>query len=246
MAYRWSSTTHRLTLSSPSSPRPGTDGTVVILVKPNWSSGDSATHPLWFFKGSSSGEFSFQKFSDNKVYIGWYGAADHRVVVNDTGLFTAGTWASHIFTWTDAGDDARYYVENVEVGSRTSTVTTFSLGNISVGNYDASVGSANANADLAEFAFWSVRLDEAERKALKNGYSPILIRPTSLQAYFPLVRGVNDVRGMVLTVSGPAVADHSRVILSLRQRVILPMTGYSGFKAAWARNRNVILGARVV
>ncbi len=68
---------------------------------------------------------------------------------------------------------------------------------------------------IAEAAIWSVALTAAEIVSLAKGFSPLLVRPASLAAYWPLVgrnspetdpRGGND-----LTVTGATAADHVRV-----------------------------------
>lgn len=66
---------------------------------------------------------------------------------------------------------------------------------------------------IAEAAIWNLALIEAEVAALAKGFSPLLIRPDRLVAYWPLIRGINDrVGGYNMTASGTTVSEHPRVI----------------------------------
>ena len=69
---------------------------------------------------------------------------------------------------------------------------------------------------IAEAAIWSAALDAAEVAALAKGFSPLLIRPTSLAAYWPLLG--NDASELDrwksrfdMTVTVATKADHIRI-----------------------------------
>lgn len=69
---------------------------------------------------------------------------------------------------------------------------------------------------IAEAAVWDAALTDAEVAILALGVSPLLVRPASLVAYWPLIgrnSPENDRVGTFpLTVTGATVADHCRII----------------------------------
>jgi len=69
------------------------------------------------------------------------------------------------------------------------------------------------NGDLADIAVWDVALTDDEIVSLAKGFKPYRIRPQSLRTYVPLIRNVQDVRGVVslTATNGPTVANHPRV-----------------------------------
>jgi len=69
------------------------------------------------------------------------------------------------------------------------------------------------NGDLADVAVWDVALTADEITSLAKGFKPCRIRPQSLRTYVPLIRNIQDLRGVVslTATNGPTVADHPRV-----------------------------------
>jgi len=195
---------------------PTSAGTLAVRVKPNWNHNDSTDHVLWFFGSAATPFLAYQKYNDNNVYIGWHSGGDQRITAAaDSAMFTNGTWASHVFTWSDSGDDEKLYVDSVQKGSRTSTLTTSTLSviNCTIGNYSETFDFP-AHASMADFAQWSVVLTADERVAYDKGFSPQMIRPASLLVYLPLVRDVLDVKGSAFTNTGGTAAPHPRVFMS--------------------------------
>lgn len=95
--------------------------------------------------------------------------------------------------------------------------------------------AANADAtlrfigEMAEVAVYSAALDASEITALSKGFSPILIRPASLVAYWPLIGSYspeidvwkNNLSG---TITGsPSASAHPRVYYPTGQ-MIMPIT----------------------
>jgi hypothetical protein len=77
------------------------------------------------------------------------------------------------------------------------------------------------NGKIAECAIWNVALGAAEIAALAKGFSPLLIRPTSLVAYWPLIGRTSPEicpkGGFDMTVvNGPTGAEHPRVVVPRR------------------------------
>lgn len=196
-------------------------GTIFLRARPNWNHNDSATHVLFQF-GSSSEAPSFQKFSDNNIYIGFNGGGhgDQRIsVAADSAMFLNGVWTSHVFTWDDAAEAEYYYADNVQKGSRTTTLTTFSASTLTLGNYDPALLQVNFNGALAEFGRWSRVLDAAEREIIQKTGTPLSVL-RGLVEYKPLVGRyspeIDLTGGASLAVTGAGAADHPRVLYPRR------------------------------
>src|SRR3990167_238863 len=83
---------------------------------------------------------------------------------------------------------------------------------------DASVNNPATLTTIAESAIWNAALTAAEILQLSLGYSPLFVRPESLVAYYPLIRGDSSgnepdyMGGLTMVEQGTvAVATHARV-----------------------------------
>jgi hypothetical protein len=118
------------------------------------------------------------------------------------------------------GSTVKCYVAGSEVGSASlgamdNDTVRFNLGN----------GAGAWNGDIAEVAQWSVALTTDEIAALAKGLSPLLVRPTALQFYAPVIGRYSSepaiVGGYTGTIFGTAtVADHPRIIYPESPRVL--------------------------
>lgn len=134
----------------------------------------------------------------------------------DLGNVTNGAW-HHIAVQpgNSPGATARLYVDGTLRGTATvgangvdGTASPYKIGKIGDTFWSPYAG------DLAEFANWSVVLTADEIASLAKRASPLLIRPSALVGYTPMVRDVFDVRGVngAPTLTGTAVAEHPPVI----------------------------------
>ena len=74
-------------------------------------------------------------------------------------------------------------------------------------------GSGFDDGTISEIGMWNTALTTPEMQTLALGVSPLLVRPSALFLYWPLVREAQGIIGGSLTVVGsPAVAVHPRVI----------------------------------
>jgi hypothetical protein len=166
---------------------------------------------FWWYNYTAGKALSFQKFTDNNVYIGWNASNDARIVAADTGIFSSGAWKNHILTWNNVTPLSTYYAAAVSKGTSSVNPTFGTLGSLSIGNTDATTGNSACTCALAEFGMWNVVLTAAEISALTNGARPYTIRPVSLLAYYPL-DGIQspepDISGnaLNLTVTGATLA----------------------------------------
>ena len=90
---------------------------------------------------------------------------------------------------------------------------------------------------MAEAAVWDVALNDDEVAALAHGYSPRLIRPDHLAAYWPLggLPGQNDkdlLGSHELTAyNTPSWTDHPPLVYPVRPQVVT--AGPTGSKIPW-------------
>lgn len=106
-------------------------------------------------------------------------------------------------------------------GSNTTSVTPTSLDRTNVGAlYDAGALGSFFDGAVCEVAFWNEALTQSEHFQMRAGLPPILVRPSALVAYFPMVRNTNDIKAQqALTVSGATVVDHFSVRRAPRRRM---------------------------
>lgn len=140
--------------------------------------------------------------------------------VTVTGLWSAGSWVHIAIAYNKTGSVIQIYVNGVEIGAggaQSGTWGTATLGtNMRLG-VNGGLSSGFFDGDIAEVGMWSVVLDAAEIAALAKGFSPSLIRPTSLNAYWPIFGNNSpeldrrkNAYDLTLTAS-PAKSDHPRM-----------------------------------
>lgn len=124
-----------------------------------------------------------------------------------------------------ANDARAAYLNGSGKGTNATSITPSGIDRCAVGvGYGSSltqplapVGSGG-DGFIAEVGVWSAALDDAEVAALATGLSPLLVRPSSLVRYFPLLGLYSpeiDLRGgagLTMTGTVPAYAQHVRVI----------------------------------
>ena len=120
-----------------------------------------------------------------------------------------------------AANARQVWLDNAGNATNTTSLTPGTLTKTSVGAHDnGGTLSGNIAHELADVALWSVALTTEEREALKNGLSPALIRPDKLEIYLPLMRSATDFMGGAFTVTAATVADHPRVYMPARSRIV--------------------------
>lgn len=140
---------------------------------------------------------------------------------------TANQWY-HIAGTVETAGDKYCYLNGVPGAVQSSNVDPSAIDRVAFGAMARlSVGSY-LSGGVAEAAIWNVVLTQAEISSLAAGYSPLLIRPQRLVAYWPLIRegaaGVyKDIIGGLDTTEsgGSVVAPHPRVIYPDQQSIIV-------------------------
>ena len=129
-------------------------------------------------------------------------------------------WHSYALVWD--GSELSGWLDGSKGSITFSTSGTFgtSGNNTLLGARDDNSDGGGFDAwdgDIADAAFYTVALTEDELLALSAGYSPELIRPGSLVAYWPLFGNLSPetsrIGGYDMTLeNAPTKADHPRVI----------------------------------
>lgn len=200
-----------------------TTGSLSIWAYATWLETDGIQH--WLFgcqDATPTKDFSFQKFTDNKLYCGWNtpGGTDSRVVVASAGYTLVSGWNHFLLTWTNAGTST-LYLNGSSIGTQAGTVTfntggiTRTLGRASIA-FVAASSAVGWNGRIAEYALWNKVLTANEAKSLNTGKPAAFVQTAALIDYLPLY-GVaspenNFVNGGTSgTVTGTSAANNSPV-----------------------------------
>jgi hypothetical protein len=129
--------------------------------------------------------------------------------------YSSGSWTH--FAGVRDGDNTLVYV-NGAAGTPASgalgTLVDVTCETVMMGAYtNSGVPALFWEGDAAEFAIWMFALTAEDTAALAAGYSPMLIRPSTLVFYVPLWRDIFDYRrGLTATdVSTTASPNHPRL-----------------------------------
>jgi hypothetical protein len=149
-----------------------------------------------------------------------------------TNTLTVNTWHHCALTASTTNRDV--WLNGTKTGN-TEVIGNFStLAETTVGGFKAGATNVhNISGRVAEVGIWDVVLTDDELLALSKGVSPLLIRPTSLKAYWPMLdSAAPDVdrwnAGYNLTpVNSPTMADHPLVFYPAGPRPPANLNGYS-------------------
>ena len=144
-------------------------------------------------------------------------------------------------TWTHAGasfesSTSRYgIIEGVKGTVNTSNISPTSnvteLGRL----INAGAGSQYLSGDLAEVGIWNVTLDDADWLMLAAHYSPMMVKPESLVAYWRLTGRSSpepdEFGSFDATLTGTAQSDHPTIWYPDGNRLILPEAAGGGATA---------------
>jgi hypothetical protein len=136
-------------------------------------------------------------------------------------IAATGTWyhAAGVFA---ASNSRTGYFNGTAHTTNTTAITVSGVDRTLLGARISTVVGLYLNGQIAEAAVWNAALDAAEVASLSKGFSPLLIRPASLKAYWPLIGRHDpeiDPRGgfNMTPTNGPTAAPHCRVFMPRRQ-----------------------------
>lgn len=208
-------------------------GSIFYRFKPSWTSGDGASHAIFrLYNASPLQLLDFQKFSDNRMYCGWYNAPqDFRINIADPGLFTSGAWANWIIDW-NAGDVTHLYKNN----NLEATQSFAGAASVPTGMDSLFIGSDesgdSADGDGAEWALYDHVLDSTERALLQTTGNPTCV--TGLLVHYKILGNdspePDEIGTEDLTLVGtPAQSTHPTVdSCAGEQTITLPLLAAAG------------------
>lgn len=167
------------------------------------------------------------------------------------GALTAGTWAHAGAVFASATSRTAYLNGTAATVETTSRIPAgIDRTEIGVEYHTSGTLAQPWNGQIAEAAVWDVALTDAEMAALAKGVSPLLVRPTSLVYYWPIIGQYSPEIDLIsaggMTVTGTAVAAHPRVFMPKRSRVRRFTTAVAGGSSfmALAGDRFSLAGRR--
>lgn len=152
---------------------------------------------------------------------------------NSASAYSANVWNHAVALFEST--TSRYAGLNGILGTQNTTSTTPSgLNRTAIGRRNDSSPGSHMSGVIAHPAIWNAALTQAEITALAAGMSPLLVRPASLVAYWPLFGYASpeiDIRGRnELTLTGTTVAAEPRMFHSFGLRIGKPTTVAGGNK----------------
>ncbi len=154
--------------------------------------------------------------SAGKLTVDGNDATANRIRLVTTSTVNNGAWRHIAFNYDRAngGANALFVDGTSEATGNSSAAWTYGSSGLSLilGDApDAFWGSYVGN--FAGFAHWNAKLDAAEIAALAKGFSPMLVRPSALLEFAPLIRSAHEIRtGLTPSVTGTSAATtHPRV-----------------------------------
>lgn len=160
---------------------------------------------------------------------------------------SAAAWHHYVivFVGSSATDDMYVYVDGT---LQTLTDILVNNGSGNFANSTLNFMSRNNTSlfgagRLAEVGIWlGLQMTQGEATALAKGYSPLLVHPTSLTHYWPLIGRTSPeielMEGKTATVNGAVQTDHPRIIYSTHTMFAVDAQNAPApaFSPAWAHS----------
>lgn len=182
---------------------------------------DDITFGLWCYLDSVGSQMVLMSNGQDNGYAlqvrsGGWSTLLPGVANLDTGTLTdTGVWQHALIrrastTWT-------FFLNGSASGSTFTTTPGTPSGEFDIGAQWVGALQRYTDGRLAEAAFWGAALTDAEIASLGEGFCPLLVRPSSLTAYWPIIGRESpepDRRGgFPLALTGTANIEHPLIIL---------------------------------
>jgi uncharacterized protein (DUF2267 family) len=139
-----------------------------------------------------------------------------------TAGYSTGTWQHACGVWS-ANNARAAYLDGANKGTDVVASTPTGMDRTSIGRVGDSSPGSYMDGEIAEAGVWNVALSDAEVAMLAKGFSPLLVRPQSLVAYWKLVRSEDQdvVGGFDMTAfNTPTIAAHPSVLYPISPQVV--------------------------
>lgn len=210
--------------------RETTDGTAARLdASTPFTSWANFTFAFWVFLSATPGANRRALVWGDSAALGWQTASttlqwvDEGIAWRGAGMaISTGAW-HHVAALRAGSGNVSLFLDGV--ANHNFAVTPNAAGATSR-IMGVSAASASMPGRMAEVAAWDVSLGAAEVASLARGFSPLLIIPSSLRAYWPLSGNADPEPELVesrgATINGTITkADHPRIIVP-RPAIYLP------------------------
>ena len=125
-------------------------GSILARFRTNWNHTDSAAHVLFDMPNGIGGSISFNKFSDNNLYIGVAMGGDQRIVVGSGSYaFKYGQVHTLVYTWDDSSNAQEVFIDGTSKGTASTAFTFTAPTAAAVGN--GSGGGTNFDGSIYDF-----------------------------------------------------------------------------------------------
>lgn len=159
-----------------------------------------------------------------------------------TTSYQSGVW-HHLAGVFVSATERIVYLDGGGKATQTASRTPTGINRVGVGAHGWFGATSRITGCGAECAVYNVALNDAEVLMLSLGVSPLLVRPESLVAYWPLIGRyspeTDEVSALGLTVTGATNAAHPRIIYPRRAKVWQPPAAV----VAGSLRRLLLLGA---
>lgn len=130
---------------------------------------------------------------------------------------SAGVWNHALGVWASATSRASYLNGGGKGTNATSRVPS-GLNTLTIGARNGA--AAPFDGMICEAAIWNVALSDTDAVTLSLGFSPLLVRPEALVAYWPIMGNyspeINLMAADALTLTGTTLAAHTRMFYPRR------------------------------
>jgi len=155
----------------------------------------------------------------NRVVAEINGGVGGTSAVSSSSYSQANAW-EHAAAVFASNTSRAAYLNGGNKGTATLSATPAGLNEAFVGN---DIFNDYHDGAIADAAIWAAALDDFEVAALALGVSPLLIRPSALVAYWPLVGMTSPEIDLIgrreLTITGATAAPQPRLIVPVGQAV---------------------------
>lgn len=192
--------------------------TAITALWSRWTS-SAANRQLYVYLLPATAGANTDKFQIDVPFVA--------AILTGSTAVTGTAW--HHFAVKRTGNDWTLYLDGVSDGTATVVATQETGAELTFGDTIVTgVGAGDMLGDQAEIAGWDAALGVDEVVALSKGIAPLLIRPTSLVFYAPIIGRASPepdiVAGTTGTLTGTANAAHTRMAYGGSRRAITTKT----------------------
>lgn len=173
-----------------------------------------------FFVGDKDVTNNFHSFfytSDNRIWVASRNTTEQGANIQNVGVVANGVEFFACAVWASATSRTIYLNGSASTASNTNSVTFTGADRTSIGRYADSTPGRYMDGLISEMGVWNVELTTSDVDMLANRFSPLMVKPSGLLHYYPLIGNnspeIDFVSGLNLTMNGTvAKASHPRII----------------------------------